>query len=197
MKWIRANERLPTGRGVDNSVIIRGCDMPPDGHGHAITGKFVTTGFVNFDDDNPKFYFIYGQHSFLSNETIEWLDESEPEPPQGKTMEAKEILEHEIQYDQQKMFLEDSFVVARHNGIEYRLINERVVIMAINSAIAAACEEKEEAIRELVEDMVNRRKSHAKKKQESMDSYQDQYCHGRVDECDYIIRKLTLLKNII
>jgi hypothetical protein len=52
-------------------------------------------------------------------------------------------------------------------------------------------------IEELIEDMKNRRKSHAKKKQESMDSYQDQYCHGRIDECDYVIRKLTLLKNLI
>ena len=52
----------------------------------------------------------------------------------------------------------------------------------------------EDSISELISDMRTRRISHAKKKQESMDSYQDQYCHGRIDECDYIIRRLTDLK---
>jgi len=50
-----------------------------------------------------------------------------------------------------------------------------------------------DAIEELIQNMKNRRKSHAKKKQESMDSYQDQYCHGRIDECDYVIRELANL----
>ena len=75
-RWVKASERLPEGRGKENSVIIRGCNMPRDIFGHGVGGKFVAYGFINFDKENPKFYFEHGKDSYLSNETIEWLDES-------------------------------------------------------------------------------------------------------------------------
>lgn len=48
-------------------------------------------------------------------------------------------------------------------------------------------------IKQLIDELKNRRKSHAKKHQESEDSYQEQYCHGRIDELDFVIRRLTML----
>jgi len=81
MKWIKASERLPESRGKENSVIIRGENLPKDQFGHGISGKFVTMGFVNFSKDNPQFYFLYGVDSYLSNKNIEWLDESEQSEP--------------------------------------------------------------------------------------------------------------------
>lgn len=76
-RWVKASERLPE-KGFNNTVIIKGNDLPKDEFGHGIKGKFVTTGFVNFDKEYPKFYFLFGNDSFLSNETIEWLEEIEP-----------------------------------------------------------------------------------------------------------------------
>ena len=81
--FIKASDRLPVGRGIENSVIIRGCDMPKDIFGCGITGEFVAKGFVNFDKDNPTFYFLYGGKSYLSNVNIEWLDES---PAEGEAV---------------------------------------------------------------------------------------------------------------
>ena len=48
----------------------------------------------------------------------------------------------------------------------------------------------------LAAEMKERRKSHAKKYQESVDSYQEQYCHGRIDECDFIIAKLSRMLKV-
>jgi hypothetical protein len=52
--------------------------------------------------------------------------------------------------------------------------------------LKAENERLREALEKMLEDIQKRRLSHAKKKQESMDSYQDQYCHGRIDELDYM-----------
>jgi hypothetical protein len=93
LRWVKAKDRLPDGRGIDNSVVIKGCDMPNDIFGHGITGEFVAFGFVNFDEENPKFYFIHGRDSYLSNETIEWLEETPsvptPQPTDNSLTEAQ------------------------------------------------------------------------------------------------------------
>lgn len=87
-RWVKASARLPEGRGKGNSVIIRGRDLPKDKFGHGIVGEFVTTGFVNYDEKSPEFYFIYGSDSYLSNETIEWL-EPLPSPGDNQSLEAE------------------------------------------------------------------------------------------------------------
>lgn len=51
-------------------------------------------------------------------------------------------------------------------------------------------------IEELIEDVKIRRKSNLKKRGESMDSYQYQYCSGMIDEADYILIKLAVLRDI-
>ncbi len=73
MAWVKANERLPIGRGRQNEFTIRGNTFK-DMYGHSIIGPFVTTGFLNHDDTNALFYFEYGHGSYLTNDTIEWLD---------------------------------------------------------------------------------------------------------------------------
>lgn len=76
MKWIKASERMPKNAGKEFSVILRGTGFEPDQFGHAYLRPFVTIGFKNFDEHSPKFYFLIGDKSFLTNDNIEWLDES-------------------------------------------------------------------------------------------------------------------------
>lgn len=76
LRWVKASERLPEKSGEENSVIIRGTGFEPDEFGHAHLHPFVTTAFKNFNEKSPKFYFLIGHYSFLTNDNIEWLEET-------------------------------------------------------------------------------------------------------------------------
>jgi hypothetical protein len=68
LRWVRASERLPEKCGKENSVVVRGM----------WEGKwpFVTYGFRNFSQDDPRLYYELGSKSECNND-VEWLDESD------------------------------------------------------------------------------------------------------------------------
>jgi len=70
-----------------------------------------------------------------------------PPAEEGKSME--EVLNNEISADWQRMLLEDTFLVRQHNGIEYRLINERVALAAMSTYTASLTRQNEELRRAL------------------------------------------------
>lgn len=55
------------------------------------------------------------------------------ESPSTPILGAEEVLNAHIRADQQRLLLEDTFVIQKHNGIEYRLILERVAIAAMQT----------------------------------------------------------------
>jgi hypothetical protein len=57
MRWINASEKLPEGKGIANTVIIRNND--PNNY-------WVTTGFRNFSEKRPSLYFVLGAFSYLT-----------------------------------------------------------------------------------------------------------------------------------
>jgi hypothetical protein len=65
--WVKASERLPEKCGKDNTVVVRG----------KWEGKwpFVTYGFRNYNEEDPRMYYEVGSKSECNND-VEWLDES-------------------------------------------------------------------------------------------------------------------------
>lgn len=90
MEWIKASEKLPQNSGELNRVIIRSSGFGKDIFGHEYGYPFVTYGYKNFSEEDPKFYFTIAGESFLTNENIEWLDETQPLPSGNVEEAAKE-----------------------------------------------------------------------------------------------------------
>jgi ATP-dependent protease HslVU (ClpYQ) peptidase subunit len=107
MKWVKATERLPLFAGEKNKVIIRG-----DG--------FVTYGFKNFNETQPKMYFLYGNESFLSND-VEWLDDSCSEKNETilnfiKNIHTNDLIQPIIELHKKREVLQDNEAITQREA---------------------------------------------------------------------------------